>query len=552
MEEIRRQVAAARRRLVVQQFLGILPWALLIALLIAVIGLAIPKIWIINIESNVWFAGWMGGAFAAGLLVAIGWTLAIRRQALDAAIELDRRFGLKERVSSVLSLPSDELETEAGQALLKDAARRVESLEVREKFGISISSRALLPILPALVALALVLVPDAQDKLKAASSDDAAVREQIKRSTQDLKTRLAQKQKRVEESGLKDAEQIFKKLHQGLDEMSKDGNVDRKKALVKINDLAKELEQRRKALGDPDKMQKQFEGLKNIERGPAEKIASAMKEGNFEKAIEQLKQLQDKMEQGDLSEQEKEQLAQQLQQMQQKMQEMVDAQRDAKAELERQIQQKMADGDLEGAGKLQRKLDELQQQDRQMQQLEQMANKLGQAAEAMQSGDMESAQSQLSEFSDQLQEMQSEMQQLASLDEVMDEIADAKNAMNCEQCGGAGCESCQGSGQFGQSGMGSDQFGFGDGMGEGQGAGYRPEQETDTGVYESKVRGDPRAGEAVRVGDAIGPNKAGQSQESVKQEILSALRNDSDPLSDQRLPKDQQEHVREYYKRFEE
>ncbi len=438
MEEIRRQVAAARRRLVMQQFLGILPWALLVAMLIAVIGLVIPKIWVISIDSNIWVASWMGGAAAAGLFIAIGWTMAVSRQALDAAIELDRRFGLKERVSSVLSLPSDELATEAGQALLNDTVRRVESLEVREKFGISISSRALLPVLPVLIAFALILVPDAQDKAKAALSANAEIRDQIKRSAQELKARLAEKQKRVEESGLKDAEQIFKKLHQGLDEMSKQGEVDRQKALVKINDLAKDLEQRRKALGDPEKMQKQFEGLKNIERGPAEKIADAMKEGNFEKAIEQLKQLQEKMEKGDLNEQEQKQLAQQLEQMQNKMQEMVDAQREAKAELERQIQQKVADGDMEGAGKLQRKLDDLQQQDRQMQQMEQMANKLGQASEAMQNGDMKTAQSQLSEFSDQLQEMQSEMQQLASLDEMMDEIGDAKSAMSCEECAGAG------------------------------------------------------------------------------------------------------------------
>lgn len=438
MEEIRRQVAAARRRLVMQQFLGILPWALLVALVIAVIGLAIPKYWIIYVDSNIWIASWMGGAVAAGLLFAIGWTMAVRRQALDAAIELDRRFGLKERVSSVLSLRSDELETEAGQALLNDASRRVESIEVREKFGLSISARALWPVLPAIVALALILVPDAQDKAKAASSVNAEIREQIQRSAQALKERLAEKQKRLEESGLEDAEQIFKKLHQGLDEMSKDGKVDRKQALVKINNLAKELEQRRKDLGDPSQMQKQLDGLKDIERGPADKIADAMKEGNFGKAIEQLKQLQEKMENGDLNEQDKKQLAQQLQQMQQKMQEMVDSQREAKAELERQIQQKMAEGDTEGAGKLQRKLDQLQQQDRQMQQMQQMADKLGKASEAMQNGDMKSAQSQLSEFSDQLQDMQSEMQQLASLDEMMDEISDAKNAMNCEDCAGAG------------------------------------------------------------------------------------------------------------------
>ncbi len=438
MEELRRQVATARRRLVIQQFFGILPWALLIAMVVAVVGLLIPKIWIVSVDSNTWIASWLGGAVVAGLLFAFGWTMAVRRQAMDAAIELDRRFGLKERVSSVMSLHSDELETEAGQALLSDAVRRVESLEVREQFGVSMNSRALLPLVPAVIALALILVPDAQDKAKAASSETAKVQEQIKRSAQALKARLAKKRERVEESGLKDAEQIFKKLHMGLDEMSKDGNVDRKKALVKINDLAKELQQRRKELGDPSKMQKQFEGLKNIEQGPAGKMAKAMKEGNFEKAVEQLKQLQQKMEDGDLSEQEKQQLAQQLKQMQDKMQEMVNSQREAKAELERQIQQKMADGDTEGAGKLQRKLDQLQQQDRQMQKMEQMANQLGQAAEAMENGDMESAQSQLSQFSDQLQDMQSEMQQLASLDEMMDEISDAKSAMNCEECAGAG------------------------------------------------------------------------------------------------------------------
>lgn len=94
------------------------------------------------------------------------------------------------------------------------------------------------------------------------------------------------------------------------------------------------------------------------------------------------------------------------------------------------------------------------------------------------------------------------------------------------------------------------QYGFGDGMGEGEGSGDRPEQETDTGVYESKVAANPKAGEAVRVGDAIGPNKAGQTSEGLKQEILSDVTNESDPQTDQRLPKDQKEHVREYFKKF--
>ncbi len=550
MEELRRQVASARRRMNLQQFLGVLPWALLVALVVAVIGIAVPKIWVLPVDGQIWFTSWLVGAVGMGLILAVVWTFVRRRPALDAALEIDRRFGLKERVSSVLSLNSTELDTEVGQALLHDAMHRVEKLEVREKFAISVNTRALLPLLPALLAFGLMLLPDAQEKAKAAASVNPEVREQIQRSAEALQARLAKKREQAEASGLKDADQIFKRLQQGLDEVSKDSSVDRQKALIKINDLAKDLERRRQAIGDADKMRKQLEGLKNIERGPAESLAKAMKEGNFEKAVEQLQQLQDKLASGDLSPEEKEQLTKQLQQMQQKMQEMADAHQEAKAELERQIQQKMAAGDLEGAGKLQRKLDQLEQQDSQMQRIEQMACKLGECSEAMQNGDMKSAQAKLDEFSDQLQEMEADMQQLASIDELMDEIGDAKSAMNCEQCNGAGCASCQGGmGDF-ASNRSSDQFGSGDGIGDGQGAGYGPEQETETGVYESQVRGNPKAGEAVRVGDASGPNKAGVTQESLKTEILSSVKNEADPLSDQRLPKDQQDHVREYYKRF--
>ena len=438
MEEIRRQVSAARRRLVLQQFLAALPWALLVTLAIAVIGLAIPKILVLAVDRNVWLASWLGGAVGAGFLSALVWTYLARRKAIDAAIEIDHRFGLKERVSSALSLNEHEVDTEAGQALLNDAARRVETLEIREKFGVALNARALLPVIPALLALAILLVPDAQDKAKAASSVDAATREQIKTASKKLRERLRKKREKVEQTGLKDADQIFKKLTQGIDELTKNGDVDRKKALVKINDLKKDLEERRKALGDPEQMHKQFEGLKNIEQGPADKIAKAMKDGDFKKAIQELQKLQEKMKNGELSEEDKQNLSKQMQQMQQKMQEMADAHEAAKAELERQIQQKMAEGDLEAAGKMQRQLDKLKSQDRQMQQLQQMSDQLGEAAEAMQNGDMEAAQSQLSEVSDQLQQMQSEMAQLQSLDEIMDEIADAKDAMNCEECGGAG------------------------------------------------------------------------------------------------------------------
>jgi len=90
----------------------------------------------------------------------------------------------------------------------------------------------------------------------------------------------------------------------------------------------------------------------------------------------------------------------------------------------------------------------------------------------------------------------------------------------------------------------------GDGLGEGAGFGYRPEEKTDTGAFESRIRAKPKAGEAVRVGDAGGPNQPGATLQDVKNAIQSSLREEADPLTDQRLPRSQQDHVRQYYQRF--
>jgi hypothetical protein len=61
------------------------------------------------------------------------------------------------------------------------------------------------------------------------------------------------------------------------------------------------------------------------------------------------------------------------------------------------------------------------------------------------------------------------------------------------------------------------------------------------------VRAKPKGGESVRSGDASGPNRAGLSQQQVQQEITGALRGDADPVSEQRLPRAQQDHVRQYF-----
>src|SRR5262245_52540507 len=191
MDLIRRQVAQAHRRLVLQQFLAILPWCLFVTLLIAAIGIAIPKLWVLPIKQQVWMWSWLGGALGIGILTAIIWTAVVRRGMLDAAVEVDRRFGLKERVSSALMLAPNERDSDIGQALINDAVRRVEMIVVSERFNVNAGWRPLLPVLPMLAAFALAfLVPNAESASVQAATIAAQQKQQIKKSAEQLKEKL--------------------------------------------------------------------------------------------------------------------------------------------------------------------------------------------------------------------------------------------------------------------------------------------------------------------------------------------------------------------------
>ena len=187
MEELKKQVIRAHRRLTFQRFLTVLAWSLFVAFFVAAIAIAVPKIWAINIDSQLWMTGWLVGAGVMGLLSAGVWLYATRKNPLDAAIEIDRRFGLKERVSSTFAMSEAELNSDVGVALVKDASRRVQRLDVREQFQLQARWMNLLPALPIALAILLTLVPNAITKeTQKAEASTLAVKKQIQKSTKEL------------------------------------------------------------------------------------------------------------------------------------------------------------------------------------------------------------------------------------------------------------------------------------------------------------------------------------------------------------------------------
>ena len=361
MDEIKRQVGRAHRRLV-------LPAVSVRRRLVALCDAADRGrsawrcrgfgCWPLTSRPGIW--SWIGGGVAAGFLMAGLWTCIIRRTRLDAAIELDRRFGLKERVSSTLALGPEELDTEIGQALVTDAVRRVERIDVREQFQVSPTWRFLLPLVPAIAMAgsALFRLRHAAGRRSNDASRPSQIKKQIKVATQKLQEKIRETQKKAEELGLKDADAL-KEINKELDKLANKDTADRKDAMLKINDLAKEIEKRKQELGGADKMKKELDKLQGSRRARPTSWRMSLKEGDFGKAQEQMKQIKEDLKAGKLGEEDKEKLAKQMEQMKEKLQQGVQDAKEAREKLQQQIEKKLAEGNIAEAAKLQQQLDKM-------------------------------------------------------------------------------------------------------------------------------------------------------------------------------------------------
>ncbi len=544
MDTLQKQIDLARRRLITQQFLAVLPWCWCLAFALAAIAIAASRVWPLGLDDQIWTTSWLGGAAAAGLLLAGVVTWLRRKSRFDAAVEIDHRFELRERVSSALALGDEQLNSQVGQALVADAARRLDRLDVSERFSVKLGRRAWLPLLPAAIAFGLALFVDSRgtDNPAEAKITPAQAQQQIKKSAEALQRKLAERRKEAREKGLLDAEGIFKKLEEGTKSLGEKQTAERDQALVKLNDLAKDLQQRRNSLGANDQFKQQLNNLKDLQRGPADKLGQSLKNGDLKQAQDELKKLKDKLASGKLEEKEKEALQQQLDQMKQALQKAADAHQAAKEDLQKQIEEKKAQGKTDEASKLQQQLDKLAQQDKRMGQLQDMAKQLDKAAQAMQKGDTQAAEQALDQLSEQVSSLQKENDELDLINDALDQIAQAKDSMKCKECAGDGCEACEGNG-----GKGKKNGPPGKGMGEGQGKGDRPEEKTKTGFYDSKVKQNVGKGAAVVTDMIEGPNRKGQVAEAIKAEFEAAEQQQSDPLAGQRLPRDYRDHAQKYF-----
>jgi tetratricopeptide (TPR) repeat protein len=540
MEQLKRQVGRAQRWLGLQRFVGVLGWCCSATLLVALVMIVVDKIWPTGVAPWTWATSWAAGAVALGISAAAFWAVFRGSGPIEAAIEIDRRFRLKERVSSALAMSQEERETASGQAVVDDAVRRVRRIDVGEHFTLAPGRQILLPLIPAVLAflVAWLVSPAAVDQ-QAQANTDPQVQKQIEQSTKSLRQKLVEQRKRAQEQGLKDAEDLFKRLEEGTDDLAEKAQGERKKALVKLNDLAREIQQRREQLGGAEKIQQQLRQLKNIDQGPADKLLKAVQQGDFKQAREELEKLKEQLAGGDLNDEQRKQLANQLNQMEEKMKKLAEAHRQAEQDLQNRADQARQAGRPDEANELEEQLNKLRQQLPQMEMLQDLANKLGQCAECLNGGQLKEAASTLDGLQADLSSLEQQLQEMQMLDEALGQLGQSRDQMSCSQCGGVGCGACQGQ----IPGMG---------LGEGRGIGDRPEEENDVKFYDTQASVKTGPGAASIVGEVEGPNIRGDVQQEMKEQYEATQRRSTDPLVGQQMSREHRRHAQEYFDRFRE
>ncbi len=541
MEQLRKQVRRAQRWLGLQRFVRVLGWFWFATLLVAVGLIVLDKFRPLGVEPWVWPVG----AMILGTLLAAAWAMIRGRGAMDAAIEIDRRFDLKERVASSLAMSPEERQSGFGRALLDDAARRVQRINVGREFHLTPSRQLLLPLLPGVAAvLAAVFVNPAAAPERASAGTDAAARQQVKKSTDALRHKLLQQRQEAEKRGLKKAEDAIAKLEKDLDRNASDKSLDRKDALVKLNELSQELNKRRSELSSPEKLQEQLGQLKDIPKGPADKFCDQIAKGDLQKALKELQKLQDDLAGGKLDAKQQKALADQLQKMQDNLNKLLADNKKQQEQLKNQIQQALQAGDQAAADKLQQKLEQLRQKLPPANQVQQMARKLGQCANCLKQGQGKNAADMLQQVQGDLKNLQQQANEMQALDQALDQLADARRQMTCKECGGAGCPACQGQGEKEMVLLNAG------GGGKGRATGQRPERKSGVNFTNVDANVKVAKGQLSVVGEVEGPNTPGDLQLQLREQFQSAKRESSDPLTEQKLPKSEREQARQYFDQF--
>jgi len=549
---IERSVASARRRLFLHTLVNRIALGWVIALGVGIAWM-MAEPWV---QSEVTFnfpkdLSWYVIAGSVALATVIATAFAVRATPTKpvVALELDTRFGLRERVTTAYGLDGPALESSAGQAVLADASARVEKLRVGEKFPVQPRWHSwLIPVLAVGVAAVFFFYePDTARSLAAEDEASAAkAAEAAKLAKQDPKKvgTFTKQNKPPELEDRNDKSEKLKDLENELNEMIKkmDNDPNREtpeKLREKVAELTTAADKLKKFQQDQieklAKMEKQLEQLDRLNKdpdfkdGPAKDLNDALSKGDLKEAKKDIDELKKKLKDNKLSKEDQEKLAKQLDKMKDEMQKL-QRNKDREEQLKKLIDKAKQEG--KDAEALERELKEMQANSKEAAETaKQLSEQFQKAKEALDKGDLEQAAQELEKAGKSLEEIEGELKDLEDAQDYLQRLKKEREAA---------CKACEGKdGKNGRKDMAS---------GQGQASGDRPETDSPGSSEDARIKGlfDPR-GKKSYGGSTKGNAFKKATTADLGSAISEAAQEAPKATDSQRLPRDAKDTVKEYF-----
>jgi uncharacterized coiled-coil DUF342 family protein len=536
LSPLHRQLARVRRRLFWQTLVTSLLQCTAAALLLSAAWFLLQRLLLpASTDGLRWAVA--GGLVGAGLLSASLLAFLRAPSKLAAALSLDERFGLKERVTTSLTLDAAQAQSPAGQALLADVDQRLARLDVDSRFPVHVSwPTALVPAGAAVLALAACFYnpphtpatpsPQAEKPLTAAEARD--VEQKVKELQNRAREPRPPDQPRSPELQKLDAEweNIVGKPRETrtqVRELVKD--------LTALEDLMKdrekELAARAQAIQDQLKQMEDMARKQGQKDGPAKDLENALAEGKLDQAKEEIERLAKKLQNNELSDKDKEHLEQQLQDLQEKLERLAQ-----QKDREDQLQKLAKEGKLDPET-LKRELDLLHQQNDKLKDLQDLANQLGQCQQCLKKGDGRGAAGSLQRAGDLLRDLDLQENELEEIQDKLQQLVDARDSL---------CKACDGPGDPYRDSAGGDN--------PVPGRGRRPEgQPRASGSYQAKEKVDVDRKGQVRIESYVpGQSYTPRPATELAGEIQQAAQEAPQAIEQQRIPRAAREMAKGYFR----
>lgn len=549
-----RSVRTARGRLVGQSLLNKVAVCLAVALGASLVWFVVQPL---LLEAPPKWLRWtmLGGLSAAGLLAAILWTRRTAPSREFAALEIDSRFDLRERVTTAVALTPDLRQSSAGQALLADAETRVKPIAVSEKFPVK--PRWTAALAPAFAAALVAVVlwwnpaaiawgqdagPDGKGPETAKATPNTL---QKQKADPKAKAKDALEQRNNKSDTLKELERELAELNekyqkdpfQDTPEKTKEKVAELTPLEDKLKKFNEEKEQKLQQLADKLSQLEKLNKEQGFDEGPAEGLKDALSKGDIKKAEEEVDELKKKAKDKKLDKEDAQKLSKQLDQMKNELEKLA-RDKERKDKLKKEIEKAKQEG--KDAESLERELEKMEQEQKQSAELmEKLAQQMGAAKDALDKEDMEQVAEELAKAGKTLEQIEAEVEDLKDGEATLQRLKEAR-AKACAACEGKDGEKKKWDGKESKGGPG------------GEGAGKREiNDKADGQSVDERVRSPfDIKGKKTFGGLTKGQAFTKKTDKELGSAIQQAAQEAPGAAEVQRLPRDARDSVKEYFEKL--